>query len=243
MYAPPASASNDSPYANGHLSPHPAKPELISAVTSDSESALSEALDDPAVLPLPTSIEKRNGPSNDEDADSDMESSNDEDALGSDDPEYNMETPPPQIAESSRDARSTSQESPRQRKRKTGVDNEGFMLNDPELYGLRRSVSESLYTRAKDAHLLNQGRPRQAPQMVDALDPVSYGIMLTDCLRTLANLGTTIQSQISHTGPRGRGENLCPLYPVNSEVPLDSQNELLIVLNEQSTATLHQDNQ
>lgn len=72
---------------------------------------------------------------------SDDETSHDEDALGSDDPDYNVATPPPGNTASGRDARSSSQDSPRQRKRKAGIEPDDYMLNDPELYGLRRSVS------------------------------------------------------------------------------------------------------
>ena len=117
---------------------------MSTAVDSDSESALSEALDDPAVLAPPEVAESLQTAETSAAAELDDMSSQDEDALGSDDPDYNMETPPPRKAESSRDARSTSQDSPRQRKRKAGAEQEDYMLNDPELYGLRRSVSLGL---------------------------------------------------------------------------------------------------
>ena len=141
MYAPPATTSTGPSYVNGHLSPPSVKPETSIAIESDSESALSEALDDPAVLAPSEAVESVQSAENSALADLDGMSSQDEDALGSDDPDYNMETPPPQRPESSRDARSTSQDSPRQRKRKAGTEQEDYMLNDPELYGLRRSVS------------------------------------------------------------------------------------------------------
>ena len=62
--------------------------------------------------------------------------------MGSEDPDFDMATPPEQNGVSIDDARSSSQESPHQRKRKTGgIEHDDFMLNNPELYGLRRSVS------------------------------------------------------------------------------------------------------
>ena len=77
---------------------------------------------------------------------SDAEPSPDDDALGTDDPDFDMATTPQQNGGSARDARSSSLESPQQRKRKNGgVDHDDFMLNDPELYGLRRSVSFYTY--------------------------------------------------------------------------------------------------
>ena len=111
------------------------------AVTADSESDLSEAIDLPnAPASYPTSERYEDG----EDGrmrDSGAESSHEEDALGSDDPDYDMATPAAANTTSPPDARSSSQDSPRQRKRKIGVEPDDFMLNDPELYGLRRSVS------------------------------------------------------------------------------------------------------
>ena len=111
------------------------------AVTPDSESDLSEAIDLPnAPASYPTSERYEDG----EDGrmrDSGAESSHEEDALGSDDPDYDMATPAAANTTSPPDARSSSQDSPRQRKRKIGVEPDDYMLNDPELYGLRRSVS------------------------------------------------------------------------------------------------------
>ena len=71
-----------------------------------------------------------------------MESPHDEDAPGSDDPDYNMATPPLLGTGSGRDTRSMSQDSPQQRKRKAGLEPDDYIQNDPLLYGLRRSVSK-----------------------------------------------------------------------------------------------------
>ena len=141
MYAPAASTPTNAPYMNGNLSPPSSKDVTNPAIESDSESGLSEAIDDPATLaPLPN-LQTHQMAEDHEMEDADDEPSQDEDALGSDDPDYNMDTPPQQNAESSRDARSTSQDSPRQRKRKAVPEKEDFIRDDPELYGLRRSVS------------------------------------------------------------------------------------------------------
>ena len=111
-------------------------------MTPQSESDLSEALDTPnAPSTLPNS-EQNDGGKNGPVRASDDESLQDEDAVGSDDPDYDMATPPPGNAGSHGEDRSPSQDSPRQRKRKAGPDHEDYMLNDPELYGLRRSVSK-----------------------------------------------------------------------------------------------------
>lgn len=154
MYAPAASTIAKGPYMNGNLSSLSSKDPTNTAIESDSESGLSEAIDDPATLAPPTNFERPHMTEDRGFGGADDEPSQDEDALGSDDPDYNMETPPHQNAESSQDARSTSQDSPRQRKRKAGVDKDDFIRDDPELYGLRRSVSGQSRSRRR-AHLFD----------------------------------------------------------------------------------------
>ena len=142
MYQQTSSTSTDVPYSNGHLSPSSTNPVTNGAVTPESESDLSEAMDIPNVpTTIPNSEQNNNGEKVQTRA-SDDESSQDEDAVGSDDPDYNMATPPTGNVGSRGDDGSSSQDSPRQRKRKAGPEHEDFMLNDPELYGLRRSVSQ-----------------------------------------------------------------------------------------------------
>ena len=143
VYQQTSSTPTNLPYSNGHLSPPSTKPATNGSVTPQSESDLSEALDTPnAPSTLPNSEQNDGGKSGQMRA-SDDESLQDEDAVGSDDPDYDMATPPTGNAGSHIADRSPSQDSPRQRKRKAGPENDDFMLNDPELYGLRRSVSQS----------------------------------------------------------------------------------------------------
>ena len=142
MYQTPAPRPTDHPYQNGNLSPHDAEPENTTAIASDSDSDLSEAIDIPNAPPSYSNSGERAEDREDDEPMSDAESSHDEDAMGSDDPDYDMATPPVQNGGSVGDAHSSSHESPQQRKRKTGgVEHDDFILNDPELYGLRRSVS------------------------------------------------------------------------------------------------------
>lgn len=109
-------------------------------MTADSESDLSDAMDVPNVSTSSNGV--RYGTGEDRRIQkSGVDASLEEDALGSDDPDYDMATPSLGTAISGRDARSSSQDSPRQRKRKAGAEPDDYMLNDPELYGLRRSVS------------------------------------------------------------------------------------------------------
>ena len=144
MYQQTSSSTTDLPYSNGRLPPPSTKPVTNGAVTPQSESDLSEALDTPnAPSTLPNSEQNDGGKTGQMRA-SDDESLQDEDAVGSDDPDYDMATPPTGNAGSHGGDRSSSQDSPRQRKRKAGPEHEDYMLNDPELYGLRRSVSQGL---------------------------------------------------------------------------------------------------
>lgn len=141
MYQQTPSTTTDPPYSNGNASPPSIKPNTNGALTPQSESDLSEALDTPRTFP---NSEQNGGGKNGQMRASDDESLQDEDAVGSDDPDYDMATPPPGNAGSHRGDCSSSQDSPRQRKRKAGPEHEDYMLNDPELYGLRRSVSQRL---------------------------------------------------------------------------------------------------
>ena len=140
LHAPLVSNSTDTPISNGHLSPPAPDPVATSVVTSDSESALSDAVDDPPSLPSNFNPQgTKNQISNDRGR-FDEESSQEDDASGSEDPDFDAETPPPQTEEPPRDDLSLSSNSPRQRKRKLGTEDEDHIHDNPELYGLRRSV-------------------------------------------------------------------------------------------------------
>ena len=176
MYQQTSSSSTDLPYSNGHLSPPSTKPATNGAVTPQSESDLSEALDTPNVPSTLPNSEQNDGLKNGEVRASDDESLQDEDALGSDDPDYDMATPPTGNAGSPSEDRSRSQDSPRQRKRKADPEHEDYMLNNPELYGLRRSVSQRLAEVRHSAKRYIQGRPRPSRQIVCCPPSIRHSI-------------------------------------------------------------------
>ncbi|KAL9613639.1 MAG: hypothetical protein Q9167_001815 [Letrouitia subvulpina] len=137
MYQSISTSSNLST-ANGNLSPpidhHQSRP----ALTSESESDLSEAIELPSVVLSSSSPQVlENGVTKYELTDN--VSSQEEDAIGSDDADYDVEYPPQPHASASRDNRLSSNESITLGKRKAVIDEDDFILNDPELYGLRRS--------------------------------------------------------------------------------------------------------
>lgn len=176
MYQQTSSSTPDLPYSNGHLSPPSAKPATNGAVTPQSESDLSEALDTPNVPSILPNSERNDGLKNGQVKASDNESLQDEDAVGSDDPDYDMTTPPTGNAGSPSEDRSPSQDSPRQRKRKADPEHEDYMLNNPELYGLRRSVSRHLPKARHSAKRYIQGRPRSSRQIVCPPAPICHPI-------------------------------------------------------------------
>ena len=138
MFQSAPSSTSTLPYSNGHLSPPSSKSFVNGAGTSASESDLSEALDLPNAS-VSFSNSERYAVDDDTRAQSTIEES-EEDAIGDDDPDFDIATPAIADQQSLDDPPSSSDESPRQRKRKADVGPEDYILNDPELYGLRRSV-------------------------------------------------------------------------------------------------------
>ena len=140
MYAAPPPTSENPPHLNGHLSPSSIKPVSSPAIASDSESALSDAVEDPATFaPILDAETPENRKDDDRETFGDG-SSPEDDAFGSDDPDYNAESPAPNNPESHHNGRSSSEDTQRQRKRKHSFDTDEHMRNDPALYGIRRSV-------------------------------------------------------------------------------------------------------
>ena len=127
--------------SNGHLSPLANNVISADAVASDSESDLSEIIDAHNTRPLASSNGGLGLAGNDYTNNLDTDSSNNDDAAGSEDADYDMETPPPPDGADSREERSLSQDSRRPAKRKAGLEDDEHIMNNPELYGLRRSVS------------------------------------------------------------------------------------------------------
>ncbi|KAI4180548.1 MAG: hypothetical protein L6R41_007174, partial [Letrouitia leprolyta] len=137
------------------------------AMTPESESELSEALDAPnAVLPSST----RDGETGVQATyhANESGSSPDEDAIGYDDEDYDMDDySAPVVQPPTRDSRSSSPTSSKLGKRKASVEEDDFMLNDPELYGLRRSVESDTEGSRSDIDTAPRKR-RRVTQSTDA---------------------------------------------------------------------------
>ncbi|KAL8975191.1 MAG: hypothetical protein Q9197_000583 [Variospora fuerteventurae] len=162
MYQPTAPTSSTSTILHGHLSPSPSRNRTNGIIPSESESELSEAMDPPSTIP-PISINHHDEQDVEDTYQStDSASSHDEDAVGSDDADYDMEDSAPAARPHLRDTRSPSQTSSKLGKRKASVEEDDFMLENPELYGLRRSVESDSEGSGSDINTAPRKRRRMS---------------------------------------------------------------------------------
>jgi chromodomain-helicase-DNA-binding protein 1 len=152
------------PYTNGHLSPLAAHMTTVDSSSQHSDSALSDA-NEPAAADQASDAD---APGEEYDEDVEMaaasDSSEDVDAEGEPDGDYDSESPPSEQAESDH-ARSSSPESRRPLKRKASDEGEDYIEQNPELYGLRRSVRGSHTLHARELTAV-QGRARPSRRVV-----------------------------------------------------------------------------
>ncbi|MCJ1475967.1 hypothetical protein MMC13_004631 [Lambiella insularis] len=139
-------ASSNNLYTNGHLSPA-MRAYDNGARAPSSESDLSEAIDPTKPTSLSYQGLRRDSGTGDQSR-QDSLSSQDEDAIGSDDAEFEMESPHRPAIHVTRVASSSSQDSRRPSKRKAEAVEDEYILNNPELYGIRRSA------RARQSHAI-----------------------------------------------------------------------------------------
>jgi len=141
MSSSPESASGDpgaSPAAstNGDIALHDRASESDLSDTNETNARPTRDSSSPS----PTSHESSNDAEAELDLNDTVESSEDE-LQASDDADYDMEeTPAASQSDDNRDERSTSNESRRAPKRKAGAEEDDYIRENPELYGLRRSV-------------------------------------------------------------------------------------------------------
>lgn len=128
------------PLTNGHGSPYAADTTATNGLAPHSDSDMSNVLED--AVAEPASDADAPGEDDDEDVEmaQDSDSSDDVDAEGEADGDYDSESPPPEQAESDDARSSASQESSRPSKRKASPGGDDYITQNPELYGLRRSV-------------------------------------------------------------------------------------------------------
>ena len=129
------------PLTNGHGSPYAADTTAPNGLALHSDSDMSNAHEDIAAEPA-SDVDAPGEDDDDEDVEmaQDSESSDDVDAEGEADGDYDSESPPPEQAESDDARSSVSHESRRPSKRKASPEGDDYITQNPELYGLRRSV-------------------------------------------------------------------------------------------------------
>lgn len=158
------------PLTNGHASPSDLNGTTTGDLSASSES--EQSLHEDSAAPGASSDEDAHGEQDDTDEHmaSDTESSSDEDADGEPDGDYDSETPPPAEVDGRHSPSSSSDESVRPQKRKASVEDDEHITQNPELYGLRRSVRDIL---AIHMHRLTspQGRARPTRRIVRSAWP------------------------------------------------------------------------
>lgn len=156
---PPSNTDPSISLSNGHLSPLAQNVATPNNAHSPSDSDLSEVAENLDVVATST---EQIGESMKE---MEMSESDDVDAEGSDDADYDLDFPPRQRRSSEPDHSSSAESAP-SRKRKAPDEND-LILQNPELYGLRRSVRAADASLAQDyADLPCQGRARQTNRLV-----------------------------------------------------------------------------
>ncbi|KAI0388031.1 P-loop containing nucleoside triphosphate hydrolase protein [Hypomontagnella monticulosa] len=141
---------------NGHMSPETGADGRILLDDRVSESDLSDVNDNTAPAASssssPTPDRSLRDPEPDQDSPTGVQSSDNDDNNASDDADFDMEdSPAPSQSDAPQDETSTSNSSRRATKRKAGVDEDEYIRENPELYGLRRS-----------------SRPTKQPKIVDS---------------------------------------------------------------------------
>ena len=135
MAAYPPSTSNPTsiPLHNGHLSPPPL--DMMNGSHTQGENGLSDVREVRLTDTSPPKSTRDEMRHNMDDSDSAHDEEMDADADG----DYDIETPPEAPSSPSASEHSSSEDSIRPPKRKA-LHDEDFIMNNPELYGLRRSV-------------------------------------------------------------------------------------------------------
>ncbi|KAI0007082.1 P-loop containing nucleoside triphosphate hydrolase protein [Xylariaceae sp. FL0662B] len=131
------SSSSEPSSVNGHVSPTTGTGTRIILDDRVSESDLSDVNENAA---SPVHNESSRDVEPDRDIQDAAESSNNDDDNGSDDADFDMEeSPAPSQSDVHQDERSTSNDSRRAPKRKVALEEDDYIRENPELYGLRRS--------------------------------------------------------------------------------------------------------
>ncbi|KAK4508468.1 hypothetical protein PRZ48_002207 [Zasmidium cellare] len=196
---------------NGHSSEADADLLKPSPQPQRSESDLSDANDIPTTTLSPDA--PQDGVHSDDDAIHDMATSEldeDEDAPGEEDADFDEASPPPGQADAAHNAASSSESSSRSGKRKAEVDDEEYMKQNPELYGLRRSgrakpsrrVIDSSDEEEDDDDEVNTGRRRKRQKIAGGRPASARDDR--ESSRPASHSGSESEEDDTYGGQRGR---------------------------------------
>lgn len=167
MPSPPGHVTS-LPYTNGHISPLAVHVVAADSPSEHSDSDLSDA-NEPAVIDAASDAD---APGEEYDEDEHIvaasDSSADVDAEGEPDGDYDSDSPPSEQAESDGAQSSMSHDSQRPPKRKASAEKEDYITQNPELYGLRRSVRDGRASYVQKL-TVTQGRARPSRRIVSYL--------------------------------------------------------------------------
>lgn len=161
----PSIMADSVPYTNGHSSLVALDTAIPDAPSSPSEDAPSEPQEAAAASSDEDADADADGEEYHEEEQMEVDAESSEDAEGEADSDFGSDSPPPQ-EERRRAPSSTSQDSSRPSKRKASV--EDVYSTNPELYGLRRSVS-GLVLQSGIQLTVTQGRARPTRRIVSTL--------------------------------------------------------------------------
>lgn len=171
---PSPSGHRDSlPYTNGHISPLAVHVAPAQSSSEHSDSDLSDANEPAAAAPSSDVDAPGEEYDDDEPVAADSDSSEDVDAEGEPDGDYDSDSPPSEHAPSSPAQSVSSQESSRPLKRKASAEKDDYMTQNPELYGLRRSV-RVIYLQCEISANRHQGRARPTRRIVGDCTRLDY---------------------------------------------------------------------
>jgi chromodomain-helicase-DNA-binding protein 1 len=156
---------------NGHFSPNPSPIAPAKDTPAASESDLSEVHDVPQLEVLsdaPSPSADAESPDAYEEATSVSNEDSEQDAEGSDDADYeDIQLAGVQHEESER-SRSPSVVSRKSKKRRMSMEEEDYILANPELYGLRRSVRIMALPAVKVTNAVTKDRARVNRRVIDS---------------------------------------------------------------------------
>ena len=190
---------------------------------SESESDLSDAVEAPNLSKSPSRSIGQEAEDVNHGPKMGSQAIHEEDAIGSDDADYDIDVSQSADHSNTRDQVSSSEDSQLQGKRKAGTEVDDYE-NDPELYGLRRSVRDFQRSMCPRTNEAMQHRARTSRRIVRSTPFFNRTKLLTHGIRLIVTR-KMYQAQMFKAGLGNDGKGrlpvwvgiLKPLYEVTSQ--------------------------